>query len=32
MARQITITHEDLRQIDRPIADYLRETSVKEGG
>jgi uncharacterized iron-regulated protein len=30
MAREITITHEQLRQIDRPIADYLHETSVKK--
>jgi hypothetical protein len=29
-ARPITITHEQLRQIDRPIADYLNETSLKE--
>lgn len=28
--RAITITHEQLRQIDRPIADYLRVTSLKE--
>jgi len=30
MARPITITHEQLRQIDRPIADYLHVTSLKE--
>ena len=30
MAREITITHEQLRQIDRPIADYLHETSLKK--
>ena len=30
MAREITITHEQLRQIDRPIADYLQETSLKK--
>jgi hypothetical protein len=30
MARTITITHEQLRQIDRPIADYLYQTSRKE--
>ena len=29
-ARPITITHEQLRQIERPIADYLHETSRKE--
>jgi uncharacterized iron-regulated protein len=29
-ARAIEITHEQLRQIDRPIADYLHETSLKE--
>jgi uncharacterized iron-regulated protein len=29
-ARPINITHEQLRQIDRPIADYLHETSRKE--
>jgi uncharacterized iron-regulated protein len=28
-ARAIEITHEQLRQIDRPIADYLHETSLK---
>jgi uncharacterized iron-regulated protein len=31
MARKITITHEQLREIDRPIADYLHVTSRKEG-
>ena len=30
VARTITITHEQLRQIDRPIADYLYQTSRKE--
>jgi uncharacterized iron-regulated protein len=29
-ARAITITHEQLRQIDHPIGDYLRVTSLKE--
>ncbi len=29
-ARAINITHEQLRQIDRPIADYLYVTSLKE--
>jgi uncharacterized iron-regulated protein len=29
MARPITITHEQLRQVDRPIADYLHVTSRK---
>jgi uncharacterized iron-regulated protein len=29
-ARPITITHEQLRQIGRPIGDYLRVTSLKE--
>jgi uncharacterized iron-regulated protein len=29
-ARPITITHEQLRQINRPVADYLHETSLKE--
>jgi uncharacterized iron-regulated protein len=29
MARPITITHDQLRQIDRPIADYLHVTSLK---
>jgi uncharacterized iron-regulated protein len=28
MAREITITHEDLRKLDRPIADYLRVRSL----
>jgi uncharacterized iron-regulated protein len=28
-ARPIAITHEQLRQINRPIADYLHETSLK---
>jgi len=31
MAREITITHEQLRQIDRPIADYLHVTNLKPG-
>lgn len=30
MARDITITHEQLRQLDRPIADYLHAVSLKE--
>ena len=29
ISRPITITHEQLRQIDRPIADYLHVTSLK---
>lgn len=29
VSRPITITHEQLRQIDRPIADYLHVTSLK---
>ncbi|MFZ1932592.1 MAG: ChaN family lipoprotein [Thermoguttaceae bacterium] len=29
-ARAITVTHEQLRQIDRPIGDYLRVTSAKK--
>lgn len=29
IARPVTITHEQLRQIDRPIADYLYVTSLK---
>ena len=29
MARPITITHDQLRQIDRPIADYVHVTSLK---
>jgi uncharacterized iron-regulated protein len=29
-ARPITITHEQLSQINRPIADYLHETSLRE--
>jgi uncharacterized iron-regulated protein len=29
-ARPITITHQQLRQINRPIADYLHETSLRE--
>ena len=29
-ARAITVTHEQLRQIDRPIGDYLWVTSLKE--
>ncbi len=28
-ARSIVITHEQMRQIDRPIADYLHQTSLK---
>jgi uncharacterized iron-regulated protein len=28
-ARPVTITHEQLRQINRPIADYLHETTLK---
>lgn len=28
MARQVTITHEDLREIDSPIADYLHVVDV----
>jgi uncharacterized iron-regulated protein len=31
MAREITITHEQLRQIDRPIADYLHVRNLKPG-
>ena len=31
MAREITITHEQLRQINRPIADYLHVTNLKPG-
>jgi uncharacterized iron-regulated protein len=30
-ARTIAVTHEQLRQIDRPIGDYLRVTSAKKG-
>jgi uncharacterized iron-regulated protein len=30
-ARAVTVTHEQLRQIQRPIADYLRVTSEKGG-
>jgi uncharacterized iron-regulated protein len=30
MARDITITHEELRELDRPIADYLHAVSLKE--
>jgi len=30
MARDITITHEQLRELDRPIADYLHAVSRKE--
>jgi uncharacterized iron-regulated protein len=30
-AREITITHEDLRQIGRPVADYLHVISLKAG-
>jgi uncharacterized iron-regulated protein len=30
-ARPITITHEQLRAINRPVADYLHETSLKAG-
>ena len=30
MARDITITHEQLRELDRPIADYLHAVSLKE--
>jgi uncharacterized iron-regulated protein len=29
-ARPVAISHEQLRQINRPIADYLHETSLKE--
>ena len=29
-ARQIDVTHEQLRQIDRPIGDYLRVTGPKK--
>ena len=31
MARPITITHEQLRELGRPIADYLHAVSVKPG-
>ena len=30
MAREVTITHEQLRAIDRPVADYLYVTSLKD--
>jgi uncharacterized iron-regulated protein len=30
MVRAVTISHEQLRQIGRPIADYLRATSLKD--
>ena len=30
MARTINITDEQLRQVDRPTADYLYQTSRKE--
>ncbi len=30
MAREINITHEQLRNIDKPIADYLHATSLKQ--
>jgi len=30
-AREITITHEQLRQLDRPVGDYLHATGLKPG-
>jgi uncharacterized iron-regulated protein len=30
MAREITITHEQMRDLDRPIADYLLATNLKQ--
>jgi hypothetical protein len=29
MSREIDITHEQLRQINRPVADYLHVTNLK---